>query len=293
MFKIKFIVFALMILSLSCFSQAAKGYKFIEPNISITFDTTQIKITNTYSNSVYKKEAVDLVYYKDKSVSKVHISANQPLPQVPGEHFIDSFMMAGMKDMTRDLQKEIRIAAYDSVVRRIDSFHCAGIVFYHTKEKSYGINITCNHLSANDMTEFDYQSFTETSLETGYNRITTLLKGFKSYSLAAIQKEDDEIKKKYKVEIKKLENDSNVPAVPPHTFSGIVQISPTPTLLLFGIFIGDHVGQILFQPDKNNNIYITCNDPYDKGVIKKSGTLVFFNSFGKKVELPVSFEYTR
>ena len=72
-----------------------------------------------------------------------------------------------------------------------------------------------------------------------------------------------------------------------------MQITPKPTHKIFGVLIkvGNHTEQ-LFKPDQENNLYITYRNE-NEGLIHNEGKVVFLNSFGKKVEMPFSFEYTK
>lgn len=292
--KLKSLLSSLLFLNLNCSAQLINSYKFIEPNISISYDTSQIKITENYYNTFYNTEGTDFTFYKDTGTkSVIHVTAQHPITEVPGLHFIDSVMLDGMKEMQNDLPKGIRMVTHDSTIRHINTFSCAGVVLYDGKNKAYGTTITCNHFSNDDMTEIRYKSFADTSLETGYIKLEKFLAGFKTYSLKEIQREVDQFRKTYTVTIKKLGNIPNEIKLLPHTFAGTVQITPKPTHMIFGVQIkvGSHAEQ-LFKPDKENNVYITCRDEVE-GLIHKEGKLVFLNSFGKKVEIPFSFEYTK
>jgi hypothetical protein len=292
--KLESLFYSLLFLNLNCSAQLTNSYKFIEPNISISYDTSQIKFTENYYNSFYNTEGVDFTFYKDTGTkSVIHATAQHPLTEVPDLYFIDSVMLDGMKQIQDGLPKGVRVVTHDSTIQHINTFSCAGFVMYDSKNKAYGTTITCNHLSNDDMTEVRYKSFADTSLKTGYIRLEKFLAGFKTYSLKDIQKEEDQIRKTYTVTIKKPGNIPNEIKLLPHTFAGLVQITPKPTHMIFGVLIkvGNHTEQ-LFKPDKENNLYITCRNE-NEGLIHNEGKVVFLNSFGKKVEMPFSFEYTK
>ena len=273
-------------------SAQTNAYQFIEPNISFSYDTTQVKITNKYSISVYKPGSVDFTFFKDKGTkSVIHVTASNPLPILPDVRFIDSMMLDGIKEVRKGYSKEVQTVKYDTVVRHINTFSCIGFIMYDKIHNMYEADITCNHLSENDATEVQYTSFADTSLATGYKRLEKFLAGFTSYSSAAIQKEEEEIKKTYKVVIKKTDSLSFEDKIMKNDFRGIVEITPRPTHKIFGAMV---MGQ-LFEAGKENILYITDKekDEYYTGVIRRTGKLILFNSFGKAVEIPFSFEYTK
>lgn len=274
-------------------SAQTNAYVFIEPNISFAYDSSKVKVTNTYSNSFYNKEAVDFTFYKDRK-SVIHVTAQPPLSEIPDVRFIDSIMVAGIKEIRSENKKDMQVIKYDSVIRHINSFSCVGYILYDASHKSYLVNIMCNHLSGNDATEVHYTSITDSSLETGYKRLNSFLPGFTSYSQSDIQREEELIRNKYKVVIKKKENLPEKLKSLPFTFWGIAEITPTPVHKVHGAMINlERGGKQLFSPNKENKIEFECRDENATGVIKKSGSLVLLNSFGKKVEIPFTFEYTK
>ena len=83
--------------------QAPNTYKFIEPNISLSFDSNYFKITNRYSNETYGKESYDFLYGSDSlRKMQIHISANHPV-KYPPKKVIDSLITSGGKDAKKGL----------------------------------------------------------------------------------------------------------------------------------------------------------------------------------------------
>src|SRR6187402_1131839 len=60
------------------------SYKFIEPNISVSYDSNVLKITQRYSNTFYKTESYDFSYQGDTAKKAlIHISASNPTEYPP------------------------------------------------------------------------------------------------------------------------------------------------------------------------------------------------------------------
>ena len=89
----------LVLLSANLFGQKQNSYKFIEPNISLSYDSNRYQITNRYSNTAYETESYDFEFRLD-TVNKVNINikANHPI-DFPPRKTLDSLMLLGLVDI--------------------------------------------------------------------------------------------------------------------------------------------------------------------------------------------------
>lgn len=282
----------LLFLTLSFCSAKLSGqntYKFIEPNVSISYDSNYFKIGQRYSNTFYESDAYDFSYQGDatKKVT-IHIKAGQPI-EFPPKHLRDSLILAGLDEIKHAQNDTFSITNIDTKIRDISGFSCVGVVGFDKTNKEYATVISCYHFSDNDKTEVNFISNGK-DLDNEYAIIISFLKNFTSYSKQEIENEEQLIKNKYTVVVVPTQTVIDNFKYSPITYLGIVSTKQPLQHKISEVRLTGSVGQEIFSPDENGKVYIISNDK-DKGNISKKGELVIFNSFGKKVKLPFTFSY--
>lgn len=264
-------------------------YKFIEPNISLSYDSNYFKIGQRYSNTYYETEAYDFSYQGDpaKKVS-IHIKARHPI-DFPPKQLRDSLILAGLDEIKNAQNDSFSIVNIDAKVRDISNFSCVGVVGYDKINKEYATVISCYHFSDNDNTEINFISNGK-DLDNEYSIIISFLKGFTSYSKQEIENEEQLIKRKYSVVVVPTQTVTDNFKYRPKTYLGIVTTNQPLQHKISEVRLTGSVGQEIFSPDENGKVYIISNDK-DNGNISKKGELVVLNSFGKKVKIPFTFSY--
>lgn len=264
-------------------------YKFIEPNISISYDSNYFKIGQRYSNTFYETEAYDFSYQGDPiKKATIHIKAAQPI-EFPPKRLRDSLILAGLDEMKNAQNDTFFITSIDKKVRNINDFSCVGIVGYDKVRKEYATIISGYHFSDNDNTEINFISNGK-DLDKEYAIMTAFLNGFKSYSKKEADNEDELIKSKYSVQVVPTKTVIDNFMYRPKTYVGIVSTKQPLQHKISEARLTGSLGQEIFTPDENGIVYIISNDK-EKGTVVKRGELVLLNSFGKKVKLPFTFSY--
>ena len=279
----------LLLVSANIFAQK-KAYKFIEPNISISYDSNRFQITHRYSNSVYETESYDFEFKPD-TVNKVNIniSANNPI-NFPPRKTRDSIMLLGLSEIKNMENDSFAIVSYDKQVRDINGFGCLGFVGYDKTHKEYATLISCFHFSPNDYTELKYTSANRNNLDADYELLKNFLSDFKTYSEADITNEENLIKSKYTVIVLPEKTTTNDLQHRPKTFIGIVKTKEKLGNTIKEVRLTNDFGKEIFSPEPNGSVPIICNDK-EKGKLVKRGELVLLNSFGKSVKIPFTFSY--
>jgi hypothetical protein len=270
------------------FGQTTNAYKFIEPNISISFDTNYFKIGNRYLNTTSETEAYDFYQGDDSKKSRIHIQAGLPI-ELPSKKERDSLILAGIEEIKNTANDSFSIVNIDTQIRDINGFSCVGFVVYDKIEKVYSSIIGCYHYSDNDNTEINYVSNGK-DLEAEYKVLTSFLAGFHSYSKQQIDREDSVIKNKYTVVVAQAKIVPEDLKDRPKTYVGIISTKEKLNNTIAEVRLKSSFGFELFAPNKNGQVFILSNDT-DKGIVKKEGELILLNSFGKKVKLPLGFTY--
>lgn len=280
----------LLLLSVNLFGQKANSYKFIEPNISIAYDSNRFQITNRYSNTFYETESYDFEFKVD-TVNKVsiNIKANHPI-DFPPRKTLDSLMLLGLADIKAMENDTFAITNYDKQIRDINGFACLGFVGYDKVNKKYATIISCYHLSANDNTEIKFLSANKNDLDTDYELLKDFLTDFKTYSKADIAKEDKLIKSKYSIIVSPTKTVIENFQFRPKTFVGIVKTKQKLEYSVKEVRLTNEFGQEIFAPSPDGSVTIMCNDKA-KGKTIKKGEFVLLNSFGKNVKVPFTFSY--
>jgi hypothetical protein len=291
--KINHYAFTFLLISLLSVTeisgQTVNTYKFIEPNISVSFDSTYFKIGNRYSNEIYGKESYDFSYQGDPSKKvRIHIKADHPI-KYPSKKERDSLTIAGIEKIKNTQNDTFAIINIDKQIRDINGFSCVGFVGYNKLKNKYSSYIGCYHYSENDNTEVNYMS-TGNDLETEYKILTSFLTGFHSYSQQQIDREDSIIKNKYTVAVTEIKTIPDNLKYRPKTYVGVISTKEKLEHTVSEVKLKSSFGFELFTPNKDGQIYIVSDDR-DKGTLTKNGELVLLNSFGKKVKVPFTFTY--
>lgn len=270
-------------------AQTHNAYKFIEPNISVSYDSNYFKIEKRYSNTNYETEAYDFSFFFDTTKkTTIYIKADHPI-EYPPRRVSDSLILKGLEEIERTQKKPFTIKNIDQHVRDINGFSCVGIVGYDKKNNEYATIISCYHFSDNDNTEVKLIS-NGSDLENEYKTLVNFLRGFKSYPIKEIEAEENTIKNKYTVLITPAEAVIDNFEYRPKTYLGIVSIKEPLENKISEVRLTGSAGQEIFAANENGEVPILSNDK-EKGTITKKGELILLNSFGKKVKLPFSFSY--
>lgn len=280
---------ALFLVSINIFGQK-NSYKFIEPNISISYDSNRFQITNRYTNTSNETESYDFEFMPD-TINKVNvsISANHPI-DFPPRKTRDSLMLLSLSEIKNMENDSFAIVNYDKQVKDINGFACLGFVGYDKTNKQYATLISCFHFSPNDYTELKYVSTNKNNLDADYEILKSFLTDFKTYSKADITKEENLIKSKYTVIVLPEKTTTNGFQNRPKTFIGIVKTREKLENTIKEVRLTNDFGKEIFSPDPNGSVTIICNDK-EKGKVIKNGELVLLNSFGKIVKIPFTFSY--
>ncbi len=286
----KFITLLFSILSFCTIRLVGQNtHKFIEPNISISYDSNYLKIGQRYSNTSYETEEYDFTYQGDSTKkAAIHVKAGHPI-DFPPKHIRDSLFLKGLSEIENAQKDSFTLVSIDKKVRDIFGFSSVGLVGYDKLNKEYTTLISCFHFSENDNTQIDFISNGKV-LDDEYNIVISLLKGFKSYSKQEIENEEQIIKSKYSVLVVPTKTIINNFKFRPRTFLGIVSTKQPLQHKIAEVRLNNTIGQEIFTPDENGKVYILLNDKV-KGNLSKKGELMIFNSFGKKVKIPFTFSY--
>jgi len=265
------------------------SYKFIEPNISVSYDSNFFKITQRYSNTFYNTESYEFSYERDPAKNAtIHINADHPI-EYPPKKERDSLMLAGIQEIKSTVNDTFSIVNIDKQIRDINGFSCVGLVGYDKLSKKYSTLIEGYHFSVKDNTEVRYISRGH-DLEMEYQILTSFLSGINSYSQSEIDNEDSLIKSKYTVAVTPTTTVIDNFKYRPMTFVGVVSVNQKLEHKISEVSLSGSLGQEIFSPNESGQVPILTNDG-EKGSITKRGDLVLLNSFGKKVKLPFTFTY--
>lgn len=281
-------IFLFLFVSLFSNAIAQNNYLFIEPNISLSYDTTLFAIEEYYTNTFYKTEAYSFTSNQSNSSLLIYISADHPEIETLQKN-IDSTLTSRIRELQNVTLDSISIIEADSVLRVIQGFSCIGITGSVNGNNEKPTVIHCQHSSEDDNTNLNLTSV-DHNLEDLYMILTTFLKEFKTYSAQSILDEHNLISNMYTVQI--IPNPALLGKFPytRSTFVGIINTEQTLKHQIAEARVDTRWGEQIFFPDENGEIIISIEDKKE-GSISKSGNLVILNSFGKKVLLPFSFTY--
>ena len=284
-----------LILLFSIFSYNVSGqnlntYKFIEPNISVSYDSNFFKVAQRYSSTFYETEAYDFKYQIDTANRvTIHIKADQAAEH-PLMSVVDNQMLFRLKELKKVDTDSFKVVSIDESPRHIQGFSLVGFVGYDKINKQYGTMISGFRLSDSDKTEIRYSSSNRNDLEKDYEILKTFLSRFKAYSKQEVAKEDAEIKSNYSVIVNPTKTVIGNFKYRRKTYLGIVAVKQSLRHQVAEVRLTSSLGQEIFTPNEKGQVAIICFDD-KKGTVVKEGELVLLNSFGKKVKLPFTFSY--
>jgi hypothetical protein len=279
-------------ISLSVSAQQPNTTKFIEPNISLSYDSNYFKLTRQYGNTYYEIESCSFSYLKDTDNNR-SIIVKAGFPTGIQARQVDSIMRGSLREMKIQTNDSFSIISIDTAVRHINGFSFLGFVGYDRFGGKYAAFINGIHVSGDDLTTVSYAVENGKDLEKEYVVLSQLLQGFKTFSMNQIHREDSLIKAKYKVDVKPALFMDDVKArfkYQKKTFIGIVTVVPLPENKLMEVRLNTSGGQEIFEPNEKGVVAIICNDK-ETGKLEKKGELVLLNSFGKRVKVPFTFTY--
>lgn len=266
-------------------------YLFIEPNISISYDSTLFKVGERYSNTYYKTEAYDFSYLGD-TLNKVviHVKAEHPLDiPISGDKLIDlmeekAAFFGQMNDTA------VAVLEYEKQVRQLADFYCAGAILQDKKSGHTYTAIVCNHNSRSDLTEIRLSSENRRSLSEDYAIIAVFLKGFATYSPALIAREEARIKARYRVKVTPVSKPPENMVWRSNNYFALVRTVQPLAHVLKEVRVQIEYGAEIFYPNDKGEVFIAI-PATGKGPVKRKAELVLLNSFGKQVSIPFVAEF--
>ncbi|MBS1511971.1 MAG: hypothetical protein JST86_14075 [Bacteroidetes bacterium] len=293
----KLILFTMILLRgfTNVYGQQHNSYLFIEPNISIAYDSTVFTIAHRYSNTFYETESYDFALVGD-SLHRVsiHVEAAHPVPVADQVSLPDQerAMNAGLKDVKNEAAaSKINLVEYDSMVQHIGAFLCVGTRAYDPEKKDSAATIVCFHATPSDNTQVQLIGLQAKSLKDSYAILRQFLQGFTAYSKAAIDKEDSLIKARYSIQVVAATDTVENLRWRNNDYLAVVKTNE-PLLHRFKEVRLDMEsgGKEIFAAGTTGTVYVASHSN-QKGMIERKGEFIVLNSFGKMVKIPFSFRY--
>ena len=90
-------------------------FKFIEPNISVSYDSNYFKLSQRYSNTFYETEAYDFRYQLDTANKvTIHLKADHA-SEYPPLSIVDNHMLSGLKELKTVETDSFKVVSIDEV----------------------------------------------------------------------------------------------------------------------------------------------------------------------------------
>lgn len=276
--------FALITVRLA--AQNSNAYLFIEPNISLKYDSALIKQKDRYTNPVYGTETYGFsCNFPSRIKSSLQISTGLP-PRNADQRYQDSVANALIKQMNRYMGDSIAIKATRPI--HYKGFQGYGFITANRKRKESAIVYSCTKFFEDGLCKIYYSSAAQNAI-TGFDKdslvLTGLIDGIEAYSKKDFEKEADLLKQKYTIVVDSIGRPSGFSSIEASHFV-MLRVKEK----LENTILNADMGYQSFFPDYKNEILIFCNDA-EKGMIEKKGDLIMLNKVGKQVRLPFKFTY--
>lgn len=265
--------------------------QFLEPNVSITYDTTRFK--------PYKRDAFTFRVQGEQTEIKVMPGLPEKAPTIDNKKPTNLSELEDYYKNTIDRLKKNPssfalsgnpIIEYDRKFQKIGAFRGFGFVEEDKSDKKLYTQIYTGHLSANDYTSIYLRTFEQKPLANLYPILNEFLKGFKSYSAAELSEHETAIQKKYTVVVSKAET---VPASLQQRAKEYIALVRTKEPMqdkIKELYISVDGYAEVFSPNEKGEIYIATKSK-KKGMIERTGDLIVISPIGKQISIPFSFQY--
>jgi len=267
-------------------AQNSNGYLFIEPNISLKYDSALLKQKDRYTNPVYGTESYGFAYNApSRTRSSVQISTGLP-PKNADQRYQDSVANALIKQMNRYAGDSIAIKATRPF--RYKSFQGYSFITMNKKRKESTIVYSCTRFFDDGFCKIYYLSAAPNAI-TGFDQdsvvVTGLIDGIEGYSKQDFEKETESLKQKYTIVVDSIGRPSGFSSIEANYFC-MLKVKGKLENTIHSV----DMGYQSFFPDYKNEVLIYCNDA-EKGLLEKKGDLIVLDKTGKQLRLPFKFTY--
>jgi hypothetical protein len=267
-------------------AQNSNGYLFIEPNISLKYDSALLKQKDRYTNPVYGTETYGFSYnFPARIRSSVQISTGLP-PKNADQRYQDSVANALIKQMNRYAGDSIAIKGTRPF--RYKNFQGYAFITSNKKRKESTVVYSCTRFLDGGFCKIYYLSAAQNAI-TGFDQdslvITGLIDGIEGYSKQDFEKETELLKQKYTIVVDSIGRPQGFSSIEANYFC-MLKVKGK----LENTIQSVDMGYQSFFPDYKNEVLIYCNDA-EKGLLEKKGDLILLTKVGKQVRLPFKFTY--
>ncbi len=265
--------------------------QFLEPNISITYDTTRFK--------PYKRDIFTFRVQGEQTEIKVSPGLPERAPSIDNKKTTN---LSELEDYYKNTIERLKknpgsfslsgnpVIEYDRKPQKIGVFRGFSFVEEGKSDKKRYAQIFAGHLSANDYTSIHLRTFEQQPVTNQYQILTEFLKGFKSYSASELSEHVANIQKKYTVVVSKAET---IPtSLQQRAKEYIAQVSTREPMQdkIKEVYLSVDGYAEVFSPNEKGEIYIATKSN-KKGMIERTGRLIVISPIGKHISIPFSFQY--
>lgn len=273
----------------TAFGQTTNSYIFIEPNVSLSYDSSEIKIKDKLSNTVYRTESCWLTHIP--SNANVFIDSRHSFV-IPIQKHQDSLIDLSI-NMVNKLANDTMQIYKAGIAINYNGFSGFGFIAKAIKENEYVISFRCSKFYEGGTCSIFYSATSTDKIDTyeyHKNALNSILDSITTYSIKDFKAEDSLLSRKYTITVDSVDRPTNFPPSLTRTFFGKVIIEPTLENKIKEVSVSGQYGSQIFKPQSDGQIFIDCNDT-QKGEVEKKCELVLLDKFGKQVRVPFKFTY--
>jgi hypothetical protein len=266
--------------------------QFLEPNISITYDTSRFRVNLRDHSKFRVKDALTEIQVTASTPEENPLTGTKKLSTTAElEAYYKIELEKFKKDPGAFSLSQNEIKEFDQQVKKVDNFRGFGFVEILKRDQKPLTQVFLRHVSPNDHTSIYLRSYEQKPLANQYLILTEFLKGFKSYSAAELAAHEAAIRKKYTVVVSKSETVPVSLQKRAKEYIAIVRTNEPMQDRIKEVYVlrGDGYGEI-FVPDENGEIYIAAKSN-NKGMIERTGRLIIISSIGKHISIPFTFQF--
>jgi hypothetical protein len=257
-------------------------YRFIEPNIGFSYNSSELTIKDSSANAVTGTEAYGFtIAVPGRERSYAQVSTDNALVK-PGRSSEDSLYKALVNQVNRYAGDSMIVEHKKFISHK--GFTGLGYLTRHTRQKAWSVAFYGARFLEDGICKVYYTSLSRQpidNMDKDFVKFTSLIDGIQTYSKKNIQKEAEALKRRYTVVV-----DSVSLSMPDISYAGRVRVKEKPEHPVHSVKMDYQT----YFPDYRGYVIIFCQDAA-KGKIEKEAELILLNAIGKKVAIPFNFTY--
>ena len=174
--KVTLLFSIFLFFSLALCAQLFNSKVLLEPNISISYDSSAFKIDVPYSKLKIQSDRISFNQITEDSTNRIIDIIGHESNDFYTVN-LDSSLLEELRDYMKKLHSMIKIVEYDKTIRHINGFSCYGIILLDKRNNDCYCYVIGHRFTGNENMDFRLRSTLPKKLDEEYKVIKLFTKG--------------------------------------------------------------------------------------------------------------------